>query len=273
MSFGCELQGGVWNNIVSNFRGETAPPPPCIRVLIEHDVQKVPFEVTGKYSLYDPYSNSHISSRFVGKCREIQAMNDGIKWGEAFPGIYQIKVVPDEVSSQIVINGNIYDGSAYIYDIGGTISIVNQLPIETYVSQFLAEFPGQDLHPEVLAAVAIVTRTNSYFLTLNLRNSFWAADATKIGYKGREIVPYEISQAVYVTRYMIMSRTGVYDKQATPFAAQFDHLSPGVPAKDLAVSKISLKEANEMAQNGAHAAQILARAFPGTTIMLMHYSY
>jgi len=76
---------------------------------------------------------------------------------------------------------------------------------------------------------------------------------------------------VRVTRYMVMSRTGAYEGGATPFASQFD--SKTIPlTKDAEVSKISLEEANKMAQEGEHAAKILAKAFPGNTIRLLEYS-
>ncbi len=271
MSFGCELEGGIWNNVVNNFRGQTAPQAPCMRILVEHDVNKACLEITGKYSLHDPYTNSHISSRFAGKCREIEAMNDGLKWGEAFPGLYQIKIIPNEATSRAIVNGKIYDGSIYVYDIGGAISIVNQVPIENYISNLLAEFPDCTFHPEVLAAVAIVARTNAYFITSNPKNDYWFVDANSTNYQGQRPVSYEMNSAIYSTRYMIMSRTGVYDKVTTPFAAQFESQSIGATVKDTEISKISLKEAQIMAEKGAHAAQILAQAFPGSTIMLMNY--
>ncbi len=273
MSGNSFVNAGVWDNIVNKFRGDTSPPPPNMRVLIIHDVEKIKIDVTGKYSLYDPYTDSHITSRFVGKSREIQAMHDGLKWGEAFPGLYQIKIKPDDQTTMTRIDGHEYPGSVYVYDIGGTISMVNQIPVEDYVRYTLADFPEDSLHPEVLAAIAIVARTNAYYQASNPKNTYWAVDASKVGYRGRYPVPRTIDKAVTSTRYMIMSRTGVYERTATPFAAQFDNLSPKGVAKDLEVSKISIEQANEMANRGDHAAQILARAFPGSTIMLMHYSY
>ena len=84
-------------------------------------------------------------------------------------------------------------------------------------------------------------------------------------------VPPVIAEAVRVTRYMIMSRTGVYEGVATPFAAQFDSIGPAYPNKEMESARISLEEANQMAENGMHAAQILSKAFPDTTIMLMQY--
>lgn len=272
LTFNIPLQGGMWDSITGYFKGSTRPEPPSIRVLLIHDVEGANLQIRGKYSLYDPYTNSHISSRLAGKSRYIQAVGDGLKWGEAFPGLYQIKIEPDEDATLFTINGHDYEGLIYIYDIGGTISIVNQIPVEDYVRAVLVDHQSQNLEPETLNALAIAARTNAYFQTVNPKNTYWAIDAQKVGFRGRIAGNYAIEDAAKQTRYMIMSRTGVYEGVATPFAVQFGNLSTAQAAKDVQVSKITLEEANKMAQSGEHAAQILAKAFPGTTIMLIQYS-
>lgn len=271
LPFSSPLQASWWDNVTGYFKGQSRLAPPTIRILVLHDLEGVNLEVRGKYSLYDPYTNSYISSRFVGKSRYVQAVSDGLKWGEAFPGLYQIKIKPDDAVTTTVINGHEYEGSIYIYDVGGTVSIVNQIPIEDYVKAVLVNYQDRHLAPETLAALAIVARTNAYFQAVNPKNTYWAIDAQKVNFQGKTPVSSAVEDAIKLTRYMIMSRTGVYEGMATPFAAQFDALSPG-QTKEMQVSKISLEEANETAQNGEHAAQILAKAFPGTTIMMMEYS-
>jgi len=128
------------------------------------------------------------------------------------------------------------------------------------------------LEPETLAALAIVARTNAYFQAVNPKNTYWAVDAQKVGFQGN--IPHlnSTDNASKMTLHMVMSRTGVYEGVATPFAAQFGRLLTGQSPKDMEVSKITLEEANAMAQRGDHAAQILAKAFPRSTIMLMEYS-
>lgn len=272
MPLSMPLQAGVLDNITGYFQGRTRPEAPTIRILLLHNAEKANVEIRGKYSLHDPYTNSHISTRFSGKSRTIQAASDGLKWGEAFPGLYQIKIKPEDANASIFINDRQYDGDIYIYDIGGTISIVNQLPVEDYIRSILTAYQNENLEPETLAALAIVARTDAYFQAVNPKNTYWAVDAEKVGYHGHVPGAKPIEDAVRVTRYMIMSRTTVYEGIATPFASQFGSLAEGQAAKDVEVSKISLEESNSMTQKGEHAAQILAKAFPGTTIMLMQYS-
>ncbi|MBS4163118.1 Uncharacterized protein PRO82_000414 [Candidatus Protochlamydia amoebophila] len=268
-----QLQAGIWSDVVETFKGKNKSAAPTTRILITHDVERVNLEVKGKYSLFDPYTDSFISSRFIGKNRVVEALRDGLKWGESFPGLYQIKIRPDDTATRIIINNKEYKGSIYIYDIGGSISIVNQVPVEDYICQILSVYENNQIHPEALSALAIIARTNAYFQAVNPKNTYWAVDAQKVGYEGTAFVPAEVEDAVRLTRYMIMSRTGVYEGIATPFAAQINgQLFGAQAAKEIESAKISLEEANKMAENGSHAAQILAKAFPGTTIMLIEYA-
>lgn len=272
LPFHSSLHANWWDQMIGYFKGEKSWEPPTMRVLVMHDAPGAQLEVKGKYSLYDPYTNSFISSRFIGKSRYIQAVNDGLKWGEAFPGLYQLQIRPDEPSTTFIVNGHEYDGILNVYDIGGAISVVNQIPVENYVSSMMKTYEDQQVEPEVLAAVAIIARTHAYFQTLNPKNTYWTVEAQKVGYQGKLPVAPAIEKAVAVTRHMIMSRTGVYEGVATPFAGQFEPLSAGQSSNEVEVSALSLEEANAIAKRGEHAAQILGKAFPGATIMLMQYS-
>ncbi len=270
LSLNFNLQAGLWSQITELFGGQGKPTLPPIRVLIAHDLEGIDLEIKGCYSLYDPYADSYISSRFIGKNKYLQPLSDGLKWGETFPGLYQLKIRPDEPQALMVINQCEYTGNLYIYDIGGTISIVNEIPIEDYIRSILSQYDHLSLHAEILAAIAIVARTTAYFQAINPKNTYWAVDAQKVDYKGRvRKTNPDFESTIGATRHMIMSRTGVYEGIATPFMAEFGPLSVRQLAKDVEIAKISLEEAEEMAQQGEHAAQILAKAFPGTTIMLM----
>ncbi len=266
------VEAGIWSRITDTFQQREKPVPPSIRVLIIHDVEAVDLEVKGKYSLYDPYTNDYISSRFIGKNRQIQALSDGLKWGEAFPGLYQIKIKPDSAETITVVDGREYQGETYVYDIGKTISVVNNVPIEHYVKEILTQYENLNLAPETLSALAIVIRTNAYYQAANPKNTYWATNAEKIGYNGELQSSPVIEEALRVTKYMIMSQTGVYEGMATPFAAQFNAKTPGGDlARDARIAKISLEQADQLAKGGDHAAQLLNKAFPGMMIMLIPY--
>lgn len=262
------LHGGFWDTVTGCFKSEDANNA-SIRVLLIQDVASVDLEVVGKYSLFDPYKNSYISSRFTGKCRTIQALGEGLKWGESFPGLYQLKIQPTSKDTIIVADKKDYEGSMYIYDIGGTLSLVNEVNIENYVRSILTNYQSIDLESETLAALAIVIRTNAYFQIANPKNTFWSVDAKKVGFSGLVQSNTAIENALKETRHMVMSHTGIYEKTATPFSVQFGNFSGGHIVKETAISKITLEEANALAKNGQHAAQILSAAFPGSVIMLI----
>lgn len=240
--------------------------PQLIRVLLVHDQPGAVIEVKGKYKIYDPRDFSHISSRYGGQRRYIQAVQDGIRWGEEFPGIYQLMIVPDNQFTTTIVDGIEYRGSIYVYDIGGTISVVNDVYVEDYIQSLLAPKYREMMPEETLAAIAIAARTAVYFQAHNPKNKYWDVDGRQAGYQGYAATNLNspIERAIHATRYLIMTLPDSL-AQAAPFAAQWEPSNePGKKAQ------ISLAEAQAMAKNGAHAAQILSKAFPGTTLLLMH---
>lgn len=262
---GAKLQAGViedWFNYV--WYGER-PVPPNIKVLIVHDQPGVVLEVKGKYKIFDPNNNAHITTRFIGKRKFVQALHDSIKWGEEFPGLHQIKIVPDDPKTTTLVDGVEYKGDIYVYDIGGTISVVNEVNIEEYLKSVLLPQFDSGLPEEELAAIVIAARTNANYQAKNSKNTFWAVEASKVGYDGQ--VPNHndtaLKKAINDTRYMIMEKDGA------AFPAQWGSTTGGKMNKEKATfSRISLFEAEEMAKKGDNAAQILGKAFPGSAIKL-----
>ncbi len=273
MPFGTKAQAGFWDSMVDTFT-YSKPKAPSIKVLVLHDVERASLEVKGKYTLVDPNTDNDKEitlPRVLGKKRDIEPRHDGIKWGEAFPDYFQFKVVPGDPKTEIILNDKEFKGNLYVYNIGDSISVVNQTPIEQYVRALLTNnYEQYNLHPEALAAVTIAVRTNAYFQANNPKSKLYAVDGKKVGFDGMVDASPDVVEAVKVTRYMILSKTGVYEKKATPFAAQFT-LKDQPPAKEAEVSKLSLEEINKLAQKGEHAAQILSKAFPNSQIVILEY--
>jgi stage II sporulation protein D len=265
------LQAGWFDNLTSYFRGNNVARPPKVRILIVHDKEGALVEVKGKYKIHDPNNGDHISTRFVGKRKYMQAVRDGIKWGEEFPGVFQLLIVPDETSTTTVVDGIEYKGPIYIYDIGGTISIINEVSIEDFLSSSLAQKYKSPLPEEALNAFAIAARTGAYYASANPRNQYWSVDGPTSGYQGFAAIDRSsgIEKAIGDTRFMVMSNAAQGDEQINVFPAQWSDVPSG--GGQQVVSKIAIQEAIDMANQGAHAAQILAKAFPGTKIELIHY--
>jgi stage II sporulation protein D len=186
---------------------------PYIKVLLARDVDNPVVEVKGKYRVYNPHDDSLLSQGYIGKKYPLQSLPHGIKWGEEFPDIYQLAIVPDNDQSILFINGNAYRGILYAYDINGKINLVNELPIEEYVKSYLAAHLNQPLEEEAIEAVAIVARTNTYYQRLNSKNPHWQVDAREEGFQGYIKPEYYtgIRQAVVATRYLVMKSKEIND--------------------------------------------------------------
>lgn len=245
--FAATAQGGIWDSIKSAFVSSEKPKPPMIKVLIAHDIDAAMLEVKGKYNIIDPYKNTRLGTRFVGKAHLIQALAGGLKWGEEFPGTYQIEIIPDDNTVTTVIDGIEYHGNIYIYDIGGTISIVNEVDIEDYLSSILALQYEKPVAEEAMAAAAIAARTDAYYKATNAPNPYWHVDAKKVNYLGNGVAHRKngVDEALAATRYMVINRVGAYDN-------------------------FSIAEADKAAKKGDSAAKILAKSYPNTTIELIH---
>lgn len=273
LPFSASVQAGWFDTITDYFQKPKAVPPPMIKVLVVHDKPGAVLEVKGKYKIFDPHSKEHISTRFVGKRQYIQALRDGIKWGEEFPGVHQLVIIPDDKSTTTIIDGIEYKGSIYVYDVDGSISIVNLSFIEDYLSTLIASQFREPMPEEALAAIIIAARTTAYYEAENPRTDFWDTDGREIKRSGPGAAKQQnnIDRNLQATRYMVMTTTPTQNGQISPFIA--DWKEPGKPksAAQALVSQISLSQAKEMAHKGEHAAQILSKAFPNTRIELIHH--
>lgn len=264
MPIASSIEGAPLDHIKSFFTTTAVQPAPTIKVLIVHDRPGVILEVKGRYKLFDPRANSYLSTRFIGKRKFIQATNDGLRWGEEFPGLHQLLIAPESSSVTTIIDGIEYQGSVYVYDVEGKISVVNEVNIEDYLKSALArrflEKPDSD---EALAAAVIAARTNAYYHSHNPPSPYWAVDAQQTGYQGFAVTGRNlpVENAIYTTRYIILQDNG------QPFPASWEQNAD----KAAVASRISLEEANEMAKRKDNAAQILSKAFPGSSMLLIYH--
>lgn len=265
-------EAGLLDKLLNPFSKQIKGTDQPVKILIAHDKPTVMIEVKGKYRLYDPNKNSFFGTRFLGKRRVVEALNGGIKWGEEFPGIYQILIVPDNEKTITIVDGIEYQGPLYIYDIGGTISVVNVMDADEYLKLALprdqADIAG--IPEEALAALVIAARTDAMYRILNPKSPYWNIDATQLS-TDKEIVtaPKALVKVIDRTHNMIISATDM-PMDIKPIPARWGANGTTQTSKLGAnVSRISFEEAIEMAKKGSHAAQILGKAFPNTRVELM----
>lgn len=260
------IQAGIWDSISNYFSPSPIKIDDHLKILVTHNKPGVILEVKGKYQIFDPNTNARLGKGYIGKRKYIQPLSDGLKWGEEFPSIFQIMIMPDDKNTTTLVDGIEYKGNIYVYDIGGSLSIVNDISFDEYAKTVLSTNLEQPLPEEALAALAIAARTNAYYMKKNSKNEFWDVDAKQINYQGYALsYPSNlVDQAVKVTHHMVMNQS------STPFVAKWDIVDAGnTLSGKLLESKISLDQAAMLAHQGEHAAQILKKAFPTTQVDLI----
>lgn len=257
------LEAGVWDTVKSAFFVPERKPSPTIKVLVLHDVDSATIEVNGTYNIYDPYKNAKLSAAFTKKGNVIKALPSGLKWGEEFPAVYQILIVPDHDQISTFIDGKEYKGKIYVYDIGGTISVVNEMDIEDYLALTMPLLVDRSLSDEAMAALMIAARTEAYHDATKSKNPFWHVKGDSIDFHGIRKDPHNpaVLSALESTKYMVMSQTGIYEGQVTPIQINI------VKKNELGTH---MDEWELLANKGLNAAKILSRSFPDATIELTY---
>ncbi len=218
------LQADFWTKVKGAFSAEEQKEK-TIRVLIGEEKEGVMLQVTGSHNIFDPKDGRRLATRFKGKSAFIQPLKTGIKWGEAFPKTFQLVFVPDHEHSTVLIDGTQYEGSMYVYSVGGKLNLVNEVSVETYLTSRLSEQSGLPDQAEALNAVAIVARTDAYYRSTKSKNEFWDVRAADVDYHGmaRTKSTPTVRQAVINTRGMVMNAPGA----SSAFAAQWTEHSAG----------------------------------------------
>lgn len=201
--------------------------PKKIQVLLAQGATEALLEVKGPYSLFNPHDGEKIASGLLGKRFMIHAVEDGLKWGEEFPGFYQFYLQPRSEETAIFINGIQYSGSLAIFAVGNRINIVNELDIESYIKGLLSSQLSSPLESEVMAALAILARTNAYYAVSRHRDVFWHTSAAETGFQGIALIAPDsaIEKAVDATRHLILVHPT--DGRSLPFATTWTEHSAG----------------------------------------------
>ncbi len=205
--------------------------PRNIQILLEKESEGVLLEVKGPYYIFNPHDGSRVASGLLGKRFMIHALENGLKWGEEFPGIHQIYIKPRSSETSVFINGVQYSGAVAIYGVSNKINIVNDIDIESYVKSKLTSQFLTPLESEVMSALAILARTDAYYYATRANpNSFWHVNAKDIDYQGSALVVHNssIDRAVESTRHLILLH-GENGHDA-PFATSWTEHSAGKTA-------------------------------------------
>jgi len=177
-----------------------------IKVLLFKNLEAANLEVHGGYRIFDPKANVRMSKGSMKKQFLLRPTLDGITWGEAFPGVFQIALVPDEKEGYFLLDGIQYSGNLYVYQVGNTINVVNEVPVEEFAKSMLNPKVNKPMHSEALAAMAIIERSQAYYHSLKNQTAFWHLDASEINYQGRGVCGRNngVDNAVELTHHLVM---------------------------------------------------------------------
>lgn len=200
--------------------------PATIKVLIAQKKSEIFLEAKGNYSIYNPQNEHLLSSGISTKRHLLTSTDQGLKWKDLFPGIYQIRLVPNDSKGSLLVDGIEYRGVIEIWDFKGKLYVVNEVDIERYLKSILtSQFPNA-IDEEVMDAIAIVARTNAYYLASRKLDAPWHVDASEVNYQGYAVTlqNLHVDQAVNNTRYMVLTYHG------KPFATTWSKDSAGKTA-------------------------------------------
>ncbi|MGR3973536.1 MAG: SpoIID/LytB domain-containing protein [Candidatus Rhabdochlamydia sp.] len=196
--------------------------PATVKVLLHQQASAPLLEVKGRHHIYNPLNGIEISWGVVSRKFPLKATEYGIHWGDQFPGTFQLRFVPGDSQSSILVNGVQYRGCIEVYLNDNLFNIVNEVDIESYLKSTLSSEFTSSQSDEVFNAIAILARTNAYFLAKQHPHAFWHVMAQEVGYQGMCMLtkPF-IDKAVSSTYHAIL----VYDDK--PFATCWTQDSAG----------------------------------------------
>lgn len=230
------------------------PEAPCVRALLCSNQPSLEIAVSGSHNVYNPKNGKKLEASFLFSSYSMTPSNDGLKWGEEFPGIYQVMIVPDSTSTFITVNGIQYPGVVICYQVGDRLAAVNYVTLDDFSSSVLCHslLPSLQDTKESIAAYSIAFRTKGLSYIQNPRNTFWDVQATSCNYRGRGIVrqdrPYQ--DGIKITKRLVL-----VGKDMGPLSAQDETLAE-------LIATMSQDEVNKMAHNGKNAKEILEQFFP-----------
>jgi len=209
--------------------------------------------VKGPYVLFNPHDGAKVASGVLAKRFIVRETDGGLKWGEEFPGVHQIYIHPRSQDTTIFINGIQYSGGVAVFGVNGTINIVNDVNIESYVKSILSSQFPTPLEPEVMSALAILIRTNAYYKAMHNPNSYWHAAAAEDNYNGSALIVSNSPavRAADTTRNLILVHPN--DGKNFPFPATWTEHSAGKTARYDAIFRLDV-DAPEKGVDAPHAA-------------------
>lgn len=201
--------------------------PATLKIRIVENGEGAIVEVKGRFEVFDPATHALLDSGLFGKRHPIFADGTGILWGDRLPTFNNMRIVPGNQETTILVNGIQYRGCIEIYNIGGHLTLVNEIDIESYLKSILSSQIPMQCEESLLEAIAVIARTNAYYLAQKSTQANWHATADEVNYYGYGMTLHNlaIDRAVENTRHIIMTFNN------RPFASTWTEDSAGRTAR------------------------------------------
>ncbi|MDN3504519.1 MAG: SpoIID/LytB domain-containing protein [Rhabdochlamydiaceae bacterium] len=185
--------------------------PATIKVLVKKSYKGALVESKGGFKVVNPVDNSYLSSSSGAKRQSLLPLENGIKWLNDFKNIYQIRIVPYNKATTILVNGTEYSGSLEVYSVEGQLYFIIESDVEDYIkSRLTNQFAMQNLSDATMESIAISERTMAYYLAQKNQEAYWHVDTSDGFFKGRVTTKLDVNidHAVDMTKHMILTYKG-----------------------------------------------------------------
>jgi stage II sporulation protein D len=184
--------------------------PATLRVVVEKMVPATFLEVSGRHHIYNPLDGSLLSRGMLSKKHTVTLEDYGLNWGEKIPTITQMRIVPLDSQTRILINGIQYKGCLEIHAYEGKINVISEVDVENFLKTTLPSHIDPSLDPELLNALAIVARTHAYYIAAKNKNNSFDLDGTTFNYPGNLLSARvdTIDKAIETTRHAVLTFKG-----------------------------------------------------------------
>lgn len=146
--------------------------PTTVKMLVSKLAEDSVIEAKGRFHVYDADSELLVDNG-KNKWGRVTVTPSGLKWGDLYPGLYNLRIVPSDKDSMLLVSGIEQKGCLEIRGINGTVNLVNEIDAENYLKLLLSAKLKFTPSPEVLDALVIVERTNLYYTLDRNRSSSW----------------------------------------------------------------------------------------------------
>lgn len=227
------------------------PEGPRIRILLSKEMPDAMLEAKGGFKVIHNETGKVLSSGTT-KRFPVLAAEDGLRWGEAYPDVFALSLLPTNPNTSFYVNGIQYKGVISIYcNQENCVTVVNELPVEEFLKSNLSLKYPQPLSREAISALAILGRTEIAAKLAQRKESPkfsskpWDVSAEEVNYYGYGVTLQKsgVEEAVNWTRFMVLEST-----------------KGGFPTQ----LELATEKAEELASMGYDAQKILLNTFPQT---------